>query len=349
MKLTAWSLLFVFGLLIPFVVTTETSLDAPLLFQSWAHQFGKKYDTVQERAHRMQVWMQNHVLIQTHNQKDISYKLGHNEFSDLTWEEFQQRNRLGQHSPGLWHAPRARFTDTSTQLRRRRATQRPDQVDWVERGAVPPVKNQGMCGSCWAFSAIGAIEGAHFVDTGKLVALSEQQLIDCDSLDSGCMGGLMDNAFLFAENMTGICAEEDYPYAGHKHWLRGCFSEQGLCETVQHTRVQSFVDVGNTVDDLLDALAEQPVSVAIEADQQVFQFYKSGVFADDSCGDNLDHGVLAVGYGTEDGQDYFKVRNSWGATWGEEGYIKMARTSAQVNGTCGILSWASRPVLRENF
>jgi hypothetical protein len=230
MKLTAWSLLFVFGLLIPSVVTTETSLDAPLLFQSWAHQFGKKYDTVQERAHRMQVWMQNHgafvavshdkgalplvvveyidfatfsilslffshhsfplVLIQTHNQKDISYKLGHNEFSDLTWEEFQQRNRLGQHSPGLWHAPRARFTDTSTQLRRRRATQRPDQVDWVERGAVPPVKNQGMCGSCWAFSAIGAIEAAHFVDTGKLVALSEQQLIDCDSLDSGCMGGL---------------------------------------------------------------------------------------------------------------------------------------------------------------
>lgn len=129
----------------------------------------------------------------------------------------------------------------------------------------------------------------------------------------------MDNAFLFAENTTGICAEEDYPYAGHKHWLRGCFSEQGLCNTVQHTRVQSFIDVGNTVDDLLDALAEQPVSVAIEADQQVFQFYKSGVFADDACGDNLDHGVLAVGYGTEDGQDYFKVRNSWGATWGEEG------------------------------
>ncbi len=131
----------------------------------------------------------------------------------------------------------------------------------------------------------------------------------------------MDNAFLFAENTTGICAEDDYPYAGHKHWLRGCFSEQGLCETVQHTRVQSFVDVGNTVDDLLDALAEQPVSVAIEADQQVFQFYKSGVFADDTCGDNLDHGVLAVGYGTEDGQDYFKVRNSWGATWGEEGAL----------------------------
>jgi hypothetical protein len=133
------------------------------------------------------------VFIQIHNQKDLSYTLGHNEFSDLTWEEFQQRNRLGQHSPGLWHAPRARFTDdtASTQLRRRRrATQRPEEVDWVDKGAVPPVKNQGMCGSCWAFSAIGAIEGAHFVDTGKLVALSEQQLIDCDSLDSGCMGGL---------------------------------------------------------------------------------------------------------------------------------------------------------------
>lgn len=129
------------------------------------------------------------VFIETHNQKDISYKLGHNEFSDLTLEEFQQRNRLGQYSPGLWHAPRQRL---QAQLRRRTVRQqdRPDAVDWVERGAVPPVKNQGMCGSCWAFSAIGAIEGAHFVDTGHLVALSEQQLIDCDSLDGGCMGGL---------------------------------------------------------------------------------------------------------------------------------------------------------------
>lgn len=126
------------------------------------------------------------VFIETHNQKDLSYKLGHNAFSDLTWEEFQQRNRLGQHSPGLLHAPRQRVT---AQLRRRRHLQeRPESVDWVQ--ALPPVKNQGMCGSCWAFSAIGAIEGAHFIDTGKMIALSEQQLIDCDSLDSGCMGGL---------------------------------------------------------------------------------------------------------------------------------------------------------------
>ena len=132
------------------------------------------------------------VFIETHNQQHRSFQLGHNEFSDLTWDEFQERHKLGQHSPGLLSQARSRQDDAATaQLRRRRRMQeRPEAVDWVDRGALPPVKNQGMCGSCWAFSAIGAIEGAHFVDTGSLVALSEQQLIDCDSLDSGCMGGL---------------------------------------------------------------------------------------------------------------------------------------------------------------
>jgi hypothetical protein len=132
-----------------------------------------------------------------------------------------------------------------------------------------------MCGSCWAFSAIGSIEGAHFLDTGLLVALSEQQLVDCDKLDLGCGGGLMDNAFLFDENSTGICSEIDYPYAGHKRWFRGCASLKGDCEPVNHTRVLSFTDVPNTVEELTAALAFQTVSVAIEADLQSFQFYKS--------------------------------------------------------------------------
>jgi Papain family cysteine protease len=149
----------------------------------------------------------------------------------------------------------------------------PDSVNWVEEGAVPPVKNQGMCGSCWAFSAIGAIEGAHFVDTGELVALSEQHLVDCDPLDTACSGGEMDNAFLFDENSTGIYSEEDYPYVQHKRWFRGCASTHGLCTPQNHTRVKTFVDIKNTEYDLMVAIARQPVSVAIQADQATFQFY----------------------------------------------------------------------------
>jgi C1A family cysteine protease len=159
----------------------------------------------------------------------------------------------------------------------------------------------------------------------------------------------MDNAFLFDENSTGICSEVDYPYAGHKRWFRGCDIKRDLCQGVNHTRVESFEDVKNTVVDLMEALVQQPIAIAIEADLQSFQFYKSGVYADDACGSTLDHGVLAVGYGTEDDQDFFLVRNSWGATWGAEGYIKMSRESPNVNGTCGILSFASRPTLRDDY
>ena len=158
----------------------------------------------------------------------------------------------------------------------------------------------------------------------------------------------MDNAFLFDENMTGICSEEDYPYAGHRHWFRGCDAKKGLCDGVPHTRVKGFIDVENTVEALMEALVYQPVSVAIEADQRTFQLYKEGVYDDPECGNKLDHGVAAVGYGTEDGVDYFLVRNSWGETWGDSGYIKMARQSETINGTCGILGVTSRPELRDD-
>jgi len=319
------------------------------MFFQWMKRYGKDYTDPQVLLTRMNIWMDNHVFIEQHNNKvpRPNYQLGHNRFSDLTVEEYRQMNKLGSHSPGLLTPYRQR---TPPVMEARRLEDLPAEVDWVRAGAVVPVKNQGMCGSCWAFSAICAIEGAHFIDTGELVSLSEQELVDCDSLDAGCGGGLMDNAFLFGENVTGICSEEDYPYAGHRHWLAGCAAKKGLCQGVEHTRVKSFVDIENTVEGLMGALVMQPVSVAIEADQRTFQLYKSGVYDDPECGDQLDHGVAAVGYGTtEDGIDYFVVRNSWGETWGDDGYIKMARHGAGVNGTCGILSFASRPELQDNF
>lgn len=324
-------------------------------FFAWSKQHSKTYQTEDETKMRLGIWKTNNAFIEAHNsqQPPPSYSMGHNHFSDLTPDEYQEINKLGSYSPGLMTPSRSRSNDsitTATLRKNRRMVDLPESVDWVEKGAIVPVKNQGMCGSCWAFSAIVAIEGAHYLDTGNLTSLSEQELVDCDKLDMGCGGGLMDNAFLFDENSTGICSEEEYPYAMHRRWLRGCGSENGECTPVEHTRVKSFVDVENSVDALVEAISKQPVSIAIEADQQSFQFYKSGVFDDPNCGDALDHGVAAVGYGTsEDGKDYFKVRNSWGSSWGDEGYILISRsTENHVNGTCGILSFASMPLLRDD-
>lgn len=365
----------------------DVKLYAPQFF-TWMNEHSKTYATKEETKLRFQIWKDNDAFIEAHNSKQppSSYSVGHNPFSDLTHDEYRKMNKLGEYSPGLvtpvvrqQQQQQSKSSDddenvilatttkkaTLRSSRRRRRTAEdaatiPDAVDWVEKGAIVPVKNQGMCGSCWAFSAIVAIEGAHYLDTGNLTSLSEQELVDCDKTDLGCGGGLMDNAFLFDENSTGLCSEQEYPYVMHRHWLQGCLADKdkdGHCTPVNHTRVETFYDVDNTVDALVAAIAQQPVSVAIEADQQSFQFYKSGVYDDPECGEMLDHGVAAVGYGTleDDGngngpQEYFKVRNSWGPSWGDEGYILMSRSIQQnVNGTCGILGFASVPKLRDDF
>ena len=198
--------------------------------------------------------------------------------------------------------------------------------------------------SCWAFSTTGALEGAKFIRTGELVALSEQNLLDCDHKDLGCRGGLMDNAFKFDEKTGGICSEEDYPYEAKQ----GSVCNPTNCTDVPGTIVSTFYDVPpGKESNLMAALAMQPISVAIQANQFVFQFYKNGVLTDDSCGKaaQLDHGVLAVGYGTdsETSEPYWTVKNSWGEQWGENGYIRMSRKSKNSYGMCGILKMASYP------
>jgi len=225
----------------------------------------------------------------------------------------------------------------------RRLKEVPDSIDWREKGAVTPVKNQGACGSCWSFSTTGAIEGASFLKTGNLVPFSEQNLVDCDSVDLGCNGGLMDTAFQYVETSKGLCSEDDYPYEGVQDFCRA--SE---CTVVPGTDVTDFFDVKpDSVEDLMSALAQQPVSVAIQANQQVFQFYQGGIFDSPLCGTELDHAVLSVGYSTDEetGEAYFIVKNSWGESWGEEGYIRIARESEDEKGTCGILMMASAPIV----
>jgi len=218
----------------------------------------------------------------------------------------------------------------------------PASIDWVSKGAVTGVKDQGQCGSCWSFSTTGALEGAYEIKYKSLVSFSEQNFVDCDTKDNGgtdmgCHGGLMDSAFDWATKWGGVCTEAAYPYTS------GTTKQRGTCNTkcTKNANVapKSHTDVQKNSDSaMMSALAQQPVSVAIEADQSAFQLYKSGVFTA-ACGTNLDHGVLAVGYGTwTDGTDYYKVKNSWGTSWGMDGYILLERGVSQKEGQCGILS-----------
>jgi len=217
----------------------------------------------------------------------------------------------------------------------------PSRVDWIEKGAVTTVKDQGECGSCWTFSSTGSLEGAWQSATGNLVALSEQQLVDCCKVDgdSGCAGGDMDSAFKYLESHR-VCSEDSY---GYKQ-MSGACQEDTCSEVIPQGGVIGFKDVpANDEHALMEAVAQQPVSIAVQANQKSFKMYNSGILTQ-SCAAQVDHAVLLVGYGTEDGVDYWKIKNSWGATWGEDGYVRIQRGVAG-DGQCGIDVMPSYPVL----
>jgi len=304
-------------------------------FDAWKRAESKSYATVEEEAAALAAFTSNDAIINNHNSQNRSYTLGHNSFSDMTWEQFQQFHMAGGEPLYLNRAPknmvRAHLTGIGQPL--------DDAVDWVTKGAVTPVKNQGRCGSCWAFSTTGSVEGAFQIASGNLVSLSEEDLAQCDhNGDSGCNGGLMDNAFEWIEK-NGIASEAAYPYTSGSGVTGTCDKAKSAAPVVTIT---SFRDVPKGDEDALkSAVAQGPVSIAIEADKSAFQLYKGGVLDSAACGEKLDHGVLVVGYGTDSdtGKDYWKVKNSWGATWGEEGYIRMVRGKNM----CGVASQASYP------
>ncbi|XP_024185972.1 senescence-specific cysteine protease SAG39 [Rosa chinensis] len=318
--------------------TSRTLQDASMYgrYKQWMDHYGRVYNEINEKKKRFQIFKENVAFVESSN-NDASkpYKLSVNQFADLTNEEFiASRNRIKGHE----------CSTKTTSFKYENVTV-PATVDWRQKGAVTPIKDQGQCGSCWAFSAVATMEGITQLSTGKLISLSEQELVDCDvnGGDQGCEGGLIDNAFEFIDQNHGLSTEANYPYTG----VDGTCNAQK--EASHAASITGHEDVpANNESALLKAVANQPISVAIDASSSDFQFYSSGVFTG-TCGTSglplmLNHGVTAVGYGVSDDRTkYWLVKNSWGAQWGEEGYIRMQRDVAEKEGLCGIAMAASYP------
>jgi len=302
-------------------------------FYEWTQSTGKIYSTQEEYAMRSKIYENNAAVWEKHNALNLGWTQGPNQFADLTAHEFKSRYTGGYSKPANRTYPEA-----APKAPKLKGKANPSSVDWTTKGAVTPVKNQGQCGSCWAFSATGSMESATFIALKTLPSLSEQQLVDCVTADAGCNGGWMDDAFAYVIANKGITSEALYPYT----------AVTGTCKNPlpkSVATISSFTDVAKTNELALEtAIVQQPISVAVEADQAAWQAYTGGVVTA-NCGTALDHGVLAVGYGTDaTAGDYYLVKNSWGTAWGEKGYIRIGRGATYgADGLCGIQMDPSYP------
>ncbi|XP_067686064.1 cathepsin L-like [Haliotis asinina] len=316
------------------LLAVALSYDLTAEWNLFKEKYNKQYEESVE-TQRAFIFEKNLAYIHKHNleaDKGMhSYRLGVNEYTDLAHEEFikiMNGYRMDLKTPNS----RVYSNDSVSEL--------PTHVDWRTKGYVTPVKNQKACGSCWAFSSTGSLEGQHFKKSGKLVSLSEQNLVDCSRKEGnmGCGGGLMDQAFKYIKVNKGIDTEASYPYKARDGKCRFKRADVGATDT-------GAVDIKKDSEESLQHAVAQvgPISVAIDASHPSFQSYQSGVYDEVACSSRmLDHGVLAVGYGVEGGRDYWLVKNSWGETWGMQGYIMMSRNK---NNQCGIATQASYPTV----
>nr|XP_010910298.1 oryzain gamma chain [Elaeis guineensis] len=301
-------------------------------FARFARRYGKRYESTEEMMRRFRIFVENLELIRSTNRKGLPYTLGINRFADWSWEEFQASRLGAAQNCSATLEGNHRLTDAVL----------PEMKDWREEGIVSPVKTQGQCGSCWTFSTTGALEAAYTQATGKSISLSEQQLVDCANAfnNFGCHGGLPSQAFEYIKYNGGLDTEESYPYT----------AANGICNFKPENvgvRVADSINITlGAEDELKHAVGVvRPVSVAFQVVKD-FRFYKGGVYSSDTCGStqmDVNHAVLAVGYGVEDGIPYWLIKNSWGEDWGLDGYFKMELGKNM----CGVATCASYPIIAE--
>lgn len=310
-----------------FVFQTSSPLEAEVEFGNFIVSYNKNYASEEEYNFRLSVFAEQLRIINEHNAKGLSWTLGVNQFSDWTREEYKAI--LGYKAQTKNSEVVNTIQDMPTNCKKlERKT-----VDWHQSGHVGRVKNQGKCGSCWAFSAVGALEGAYFKHTGKFVEFSEQQLVECDKFSHGCNGGLMENGF-YHWMRTAPRSEQDYPYDLPPKKCR----ENDIPSSYPVLELGYRVDI--TWECLYEAVTHGVVSVAIRAENDDFRSYKSGIIDGTGCGTDLDHGVTLVGYDAEN--DAWHVKNSWGSSWGESGFVRIRRGEGM--GVCGINQQNAQPV-----
>ncbi|KAM6168748.1 cathepsin S [Erethizon dorsatum] len=299
----------------------------------WKKTYGKQYQEKNEEEVRRLIWEKNLKFVMLHNLEHSmgmhSYDLGMNHLGDMTSEEVLSL-MSSLRVPSQWPRNVTYKSDPNQKL--------PDSVDWREQGCVTEVKYQGSCGACWAFSAVGALEAQVKLKTGNLVSLSAQNLVDCSTekyRNKGCNGGFMTEAFQYIIDNNGIDSETSYPYKAVDEKCH--YDSKNRAATCSSYTQLPY----GSEEALKEAVAlKGPVSVAIDASHSSFFLYRSGVYYDPSCTQNVNHGVVVVGYGNLDGKDYWLVKNSWGLHFGDQGYIRMARNSGN---HCGIASYSSYP------